>query len=149
MRALLDVNVLIALLDAGHIHHRSATSWLAAHLGEGWATCPITLNGCIRLMAQPAYPNGAPPGVIAARLREAMAGKAHEFWPDDLNVVSDAALDWTQVLGSRQLTDAYLLALAVRHGGCFVTLDQGVPLAAVAGAQPESLVVLDQAPTAV
>ena len=100
-------------------------------------------------MAQPAYPNGAPPGVIAARLREAMAGKAHEFWPDDLNVVSDAALDWTQVLGSRQLTDAYLLALAVRHGGCFVTLDQGVPLAAVAGAQPESLVVLDQAPTAV
>ena len=73
-----------------------------------------------------------------------MAADAHRFWPDDLNVVSDPALDWTVVLGSRQLTDAYLLALAVRHQGCFVTLDQGVPLAAVVGAPSESLVVLDQ-----
>lgn len=145
MRALLDVNVLIALLDADHVHHRSATRWLAANLGEGWASCPIAINGCIRIMAQPAYPNAAPPRLIAERLREAMAGAAHQFWPDDLNVVSDSALDWNAVLVSRQLTDAYLLALAVRHEGRFVTLDQGVSLTAVPGARPESLVVLDEA----
>ncbi|MDZ7589704.1 MAG: TA system VapC family ribonuclease toxin [Rubrivivax sp.] len=143
MRALLDVNVLIALLDPDHVHHRSATRWLVQNLHSGWASCPLTQNGCIRIMSQPAYPNGAPPGRIASRLREAMHTPAHEFWPDDLDGVASTALDWTVILSSRQLTDAYLLALAVRRGGRFVTLDRGVPLAAVEGAQPQSLVVLD------
>jgi hypothetical protein len=145
MRALLDVNVLIALLDPDHLHHRSATAWLAARLPQGWASCPITLNGCIRIMSQPSYPNGAAPGLVASRLREAMQSPAHVFWPDDVNVVGDDVLDWRVVLGSRQLTEAYLLALAVRHGGRFVTLDQGVLPAAVAGATSETLVVLDPA----
>jgi toxin-antitoxin system PIN domain toxin len=143
MRALLDVNILIALLDPDHIHHRSATAWLVAHLDAGWASCPLTLNGCIRIMSLPAYPNSAAPGLIVGRLREALQSPAHVFWPDDLNLASDPLFDWTVVLGSRQITDAYLLALAVRHGGRFVTLDRGVPLAAVAGAGPESLVVID------
>jgi len=143
MRALLDVNVLIALLDPDHVHHRSATAWLAANLHDGWASCPLTLNGCIRIMSLPAYPNGGAPGLIAGRLREAVQTPAHDFWPDDLNVVSDPVLDWRVVLGSRQLTDAYLLALAVRRGGRFVTLDRGVALAAVAGAAADALVVID------
>jgi len=143
MRALLDVNVLIALLDPDHVHHRSATGWLVQNLHLGWASCPLTQNGCIRIMSQSAYPNGAAPGRIANRLREAMQAPAHEFWPDDIDGVASTALDWTVILGSRQLTDAYLLALAVRRGGRFVTLDRGVPLAAVQGAQPQALVVLD------
>ncbi len=69
MRALLDVNVLIALLDPDHVHHRSATGWLVQNLHLGWASCPLTQNGCIRIMSQPAYPNGAPPGRIASLLR--------------------------------------------------------------------------------
>ncbi|HSM22906.1 MAG TPA: VapC toxin family PIN domain ribonuclease [Rubrivivax sp.] len=113
------------------------------NLHLGWASCPLTQNGCIRVMSQPAYPNGAPPGRIANRLREAMQVPAHEFWPDDVDGVASTALNWTVILGSRQLTDAYLLALAVRRGGRFVTLDRGVPLAAVEGAQPQALVVLD------
>lgn len=141
-RALLDVNVLIALLDAAHIHHRKATDWLVANLRRGWATCPITQNGCIRIMSQSAYPNSAAPGVIAGRLQEAMAASAHEFWPDDLSVAAGKVLDWSSVLGSRQVTDAYLLALAVHHGGRFVTLDRGVALAAVPGASAISLVSL-------
>ena len=68
---------------------------------------------------------------------------AHEFWPDDIDGVTSTTLDWAVILGSRQLTDAYLLALAVHRGGRFVTLDRGVPLAAVDGAQPQALVVLD------
>lgn len=60
MVALLDVNVLIALLDEGHMHHAAATRWLSDHLGAGWASCPLTQNGCIRILSQTAYPNRAP-----------------------------------------------------------------------------------------
>ena len=73
MRALLDVNVLIALLDAAHVHHRLATAWLARELKFGWASCPITQLGCIRIMSQPAYPGALRTGDIATRLGEACA----------------------------------------------------------------------------
>ena len=64
MRALLDVNVLIALLDAAHMHHARATQWLQQEIAHGWASCPLTQNGCLRIMAQPAYPQALP---LAAR----------------------------------------------------------------------------------
>jgi toxin-antitoxin system PIN domain toxin len=142
MRALLDVNVLIAMLDAAHVHHRKARSWLEANIETGWASCPITQNGCLRVLSQPAYPGARPPAVIAALLGEATATRWHAFWPDDLSLVQPGVIDWRHVLGSRQLTDAYLLALAVRHGGRLVTLDRSVPLAVVAGAEQQNLVVL-------
>ena len=59
MRALLDVNVLIALLDAEHLHHEAARRWLRNNIQHGWATCPITQNGCLRIMAQTGYSNSA------------------------------------------------------------------------------------------
>lgn len=142
MRALLDVNVLIALLDAAHVHHREARAWLGDNIDDGWASCPITQNGCIRILSQHAYPGAQPPAAIAARLAEAVETRWHEFWPDDLSLVESGALDWQQILGSRQLTDAYLLALAVRRGGRLVTLDRAVPLAAVPGASEQHLVTL-------
>ena len=49
MRALLDVNVLLALFDANHIHHQLARDWLVAHADEGWASTPITENGFVTL----------------------------------------------------------------------------------------------------
>ena len=64
MRALLDVNVLIALLDRDHVHHSRARSWLVTHAASGWASCPLTENGCVRIMAQPAYPNPLPPSRV-------------------------------------------------------------------------------------
>lgn len=142
MRALLDVNVLIALLDAAHVHHHKARTWLEHNIDDGWASCPITQNGCIRILSQHAYPGAQPPGAIAARLAEATEARWHEFWPDDLSVVDPGALDWGQILGSRQLTDAYLLALAVRRSGRLVTLDRSVPLAAAPGASDHHLVTL-------
>jgi len=142
MRALLDVNVLIALLDAGHVHHGSATAWLAREIGHGWASCPITQNGAIRIMSQPAYPGPLPAAEVAARLSEAATGPAHEFWPADLDLLGNGTLDWSRVLGHRQVTDAYLLALAVRHGGRFVTLDRRIPIKAVRGAQADHLAVI-------
>jgi toxin-antitoxin system PIN domain toxin len=142
MRALLDVNVLIALLDAAHVGHARATRWLAGEVEAGWASCPLTQNGCIRIMSQPAYPGALAAAEVAGRLAEAAANASHAFWPDDLSLLDDGVLDWSKVLGHRQVTDHYLLALAVRHRGRFVTFDARVSHAAVVGSKPRHLVVL-------
>ena len=142
MRALLDVNVLIALLDAGHAHHRHATDWLAANLDHGWASCPITQNGCVRIMSQPGYPMPLPAGEVAARLTEAAADASHEFWPDAVSLLEAGRFAWGRLLGPRQVTDAYLLALAVEYGGRFVTFDQRIGLQALPAAKRRHCVVL-------
>ena len=142
MRALLDVNVLIALLDAGHIHHRLATAWLQREIGAGWASCPITQNGCIRILSQPAYPGALPAAEVAQRLGEAAAGAEHQFWPDDVSLLEAGRFDWQRVLGPRQVTDVYLLALAVRHGGRLVTFDRRIQAGAVGGAVEANLAVI-------
>jgi toxin-antitoxin system PIN domain toxin len=142
MRALLDVNVLIALLDADHVHHVAASDWLARNLEYGWASCPITQNGCIRIMSQPRYPNPLPAAQVAARLAGAAATAHHEFWPDSVSLLDPARIDRSRLLNSHQVTDAYLLALAVRHAGRFVTFDRAIPIAAAAGATPAHLEVL-------
>jgi uncharacterized protein len=142
MRALLDVNVLIALLDSRHIHHGLAIRWLADHGELGWASCPITQNGCIRILSQPGYPNTVPAYQVAQRLTEAAAHPWHVFWPDSISLLQPGCLQWDQVLSSRHLTDVYLLTLAVHMGGCFVTLDRGVPLQAVDKARADNLLTL-------
>lgn len=142
MRALLDVNVLIALLDGSHIHHRLATDWLERHIDAGWASSPITQNGCIRIMSQQSYPNSVPVAQVAERLTEATQHPSHQFWADTVSLLQPDSIVWNKVLSSRHVTDAYLLALAVQQGGRFVTLDRGVPLAAVNGALSAHLVVI-------
>lgn len=142
MRALLDVNVLVALLDASHLHHRAATDWLAAHADAGWASCPLTQNGCLRILSLPSYPNAQPPAAVAERLAVALAREQHEFWPDSVSLLETGRLHWDRVLTSRQVTDTYLLALATARGGRLVTFDRGIPLGAVRGAAPQHLLTL-------
>ena len=142
MRALLDVNVLIALHDSDHVHHGLASRWFQAHAGQGWASCPLTQNGCLRIMAQPAYPQALPLAAVAQRLGQAAATPAHLFIADDYSLLDADSLHWPQLLGHRQVTDAYLLGLAVRHGCRFVSFDARVNLAAVPGAKAEHLWVL-------
>ncbi|MBI3345419.1 MAG: PIN domain-containing protein [Gammaproteobacteria bacterium] len=142
MRALLDVNVLIALLDGSHLHHDLVTDWLAGHIDEGWASSPITQNGCIRILSQPGYPNPVPAAAVAKRLAEAAQHPSHAFWADSISLLQSGYLMWERILSSRHVTDAYLLALAVQQGGRFVTLDRGIPLDAVGRALPEHLVVI-------
>jgi len=142
MVALLDVNVLVALLDADHMHHTAATHWLSEHLDAGWASCPLTQNGCIRILSQAAYPNRAPAAEVAARLAEATRNPVHHFWPDAVSLLTPGLMEWNKLLTGRHITDAYLLALAVKNHGVFVTLDQGIPLSAVQGARGEHLLVL-------
>ena len=142
MRSLLDVNVLIALLDSGHTHHLAATSWLEKEVRHGWASCPITQNGCIRVMSQPAYPQALPATLVAQRLAEAAQGRDHEFWPDDVNLLEPGNCDWSRILGHRQVTDVYLLLLAVKHGGRLVTLDRRISVESVPQAGADQLAII-------
>jgi len=142
MRALLDVNVLLALQDQAHLQHGRATQWMQAHWDLGWASCPLTQNGCMRILSQASYPNAQTPNAVRERLLEATSHPAHRFYPDDFSLLADGVLNWSHVVGSRQLTDAYLLALAVRHELRFVSFDRGIALPAVRGAQAHHLVTL-------
>lgn len=142
MRALLDINVLIALLDADHSMHAQAVGWFVANAVNGWASCPITQNGCVRVMSHPGYPNPLKVGAVIERLAEAIATPQHEFWADDVSLLDSRVADRTRIHGPRQVTDLYLLALAVCHGGCFVSFDASIPRTAIAGAERKHLVSL-------
>lgn len=142
MRALLDVNVIIALLDSGHVMHHSACSWLERNLNQGWATCPLTQTGVVRIMAQPAYPNTQPAQLVAARLVEACDHPSHAFWPQEISLLQDGLIRWERILGPRQITDAYLLALAVAQGGRLVSFDQRIEPQQVPGATASHLCVI-------
>ena len=142
MRALLDVNVLIALLDSDHASHNPAIDWFATHAQDGWASCPITQNGCIRIMSNPGYPNPLPVQAVNERLAQACHQKIHEFWPDEVSLLESDVVDSTRIHGPRQLTDLYLLALAVRRGGRLITFDTGIPLAAVRNATMQNVLTL-------
>ncbi len=136
------MNVLIALLDADHISHARAMGWFASEGANGWASCPITQNGCIRIMSSPTYPNALPVRSVIQRLAAAARAEQHAFWPDDVSLLDVRIADPMRLHGPRQLTDAYLLALAVRRRGRFVTFDASVPREAVVGAERRHLVVL-------
>lgn len=142
MRSLLDVNVLLALFDQDHVDHVIAQDFAAGELADGWATCPITQNGFVRIISQPRYPSPVPTSEALQRLAEATADPSHEFWADDLSLTDEAVLKPAALLGPRQVTDAYLLALAVHHGGRLVTFDTTVPHGAVAAATRAHLTVL-------
>lgn len=142
-RALLDVNVWIALLDDAHQFSEEANAFIEAPEAR-IATCPLVENGVIRIMAMPSYGRGGgvPMIQVRQRLQEACASLDHAFWPDDVSLRDDALVDFSRVQGHQQVTDLYLLALAVRHGGRLVTFDRAVALSSVRGATPEHLLVL-------
>ncbi|MGH8673047.1 MAG: TA system VapC family ribonuclease toxin [Burkholderiales bacterium] len=142
MRALLDVNVLIALTDANHAFHNAAKHWIVEHGESGWATCPLTQNGCIRILSQPGYPAPLRLPDALARLARMCAAAAHEFWPDDVSLLDASVANHAHIHGPRQITDLYLLALAVEHSGRLVTFDAPIPLSAIRGAQKKHLAVI-------
>ncbi len=142
MRSLLDVNVLIALLDSDHIHHARARAWLEKNVKGGWASCPITQNGCVRIMSQPSYPNRLPTAAVVERLAAAADHPLHAFWADDCSFLDRRHVLPDRVHGPKQVTDIYLLALAVKNQGRFATFDDGIPLSAVPGATKRNLAVI-------
>lgn len=142
MRALLDVNALIALHDANHVHHGVVSQWLIEHMDEGWASCALTQNGCLRIMATPGYSNPQPLPLLVRMLQRSTQSAAHAFWASGPSMLDASCFQHGHIHSPRQLTDLYLLALAVAHEGRLVTFDQRIPLSAVHGATQKHLVVL-------
>ena len=117
---LLDANVLIALYDDDHCHHGVVASWYVA-LQQDFATCPIVEGALVRWVIRLFGQSGS---VIATReLRKLAANPRHCFWADDL---AYASIQWDGVFGHKQVTDAYLAALARKHHGRIATLDRGL-----------------------
>ena len=143
MRHLLDVNVWVALLDEAHVFHAQALGFMQKRRVQ-IATCPLVENGVIRVLNLPGYSVVGPVGfsAVAGKLNEICAGLDHEFWPDRLSLRTPGVVNWPRVLGHNQITDVYLLALAVAQGGCLVTLDHRVALSTVAGATADNLMLL-------
>jgi toxin-antitoxin system PIN domain toxin len=141
--ALLDVNVLVALFDPDHIHHDAAHDWFADHRDAGWATCPITENGFVRVVTNPRF-HTSPlrPAVAIEHLRKFCASGGHHFWKDAVPLCDERIFNLSAARGHAQLTDVYLLGLAARSGGCLATFDRSIPLGAVIGARRDMLTVI-------
>jgi len=135
MVALLDVNLLIALFDATHIHHEEAHLWFADNRECRWATCAITENAVVRILSNPTYPGRRTTMQDAtSRLDRFCGSDQHEFWTDSVSLRNGDRFRLHHVQGHRQLTDVYLLGLAVENQGRLATLDASIPLRSVAGA---------------
>ena len=141
--ALLDVNVLVALFDPDHVHHEAAHGWFAANRAAGWATCPLTENGLIRVLANPAYTSTPEtPAAIVRRLRAFCSSGKHFFWADEVSFRDSRLFAPTAPATHRQVTDVYLLGLAKRKGGRLATFDGSIPLTAVTDATRAHLEII-------
>jgi len=123
---LLDVNVLVARFWEPHVFHHKVRSWMASHAQHGWATCPITQAGFVRTISNPAFSPDAPHPTeaihwLAETLKE---DSSHRFWADDLQVSAACTAFFPRLSGFKQLTDAYLLGLALHNKTRLLTLDR-------------------------
>jgi len=143
--SLLDVNVLVALFQPDHVHHDLAHDWFAENRQAGWATCPITETGLVRLLANPrVHPGGIAVPAVVERLRRFQSDRAHEWWEANVSLADPKLFQMTAIRGHRQTTDVYLAGLAHSRGGKLVTFDRAVLWNAVTGAKPSLVEVLSQ-----
>jgi len=127
MTNLLDVNVLVAMAWPTHEAHGKVLNWLKEHAREGWATCPVTQIAFVRLLSNPQFSPDALTSEEALTLLEAnLAHPVHRFWPDAIGFAEALRSFEGKLQGHRQVTDAYLLGLALHHKGRLVTLDRGI-----------------------
>lgn len=124
---LLDTNVLVALLWPSHAEHAVAARWFQRHRASGWASCPLTQSGFVRIVSNPAFSRDAvTPREASELLAVNTAAGDHVFWSDDLPYAEASAFAGARLVGHQQVTDAYLLGLAIRRAGVLVTLDKGI-----------------------
>lgn len=143
MRYLADVNVWVALLDEAHVFHAQALAFFSRRKLE-ISTCPLVENGVIRVLNLPGYSTLGPAGFepVRKKVRDICASMDHVFWADDVSLCHDGVVNWPRVMGHSQITDVYLLALAVAKRGCLATLDHRVALSTVMGASDKNLLRL-------
>ena len=124
MATLLDVNLLVSLAWPNHVHHQVALEWFQRNHAEGWATCPLTESGFVRVSSNVAIvPAARTPREAILLLRRIVALPHHEFWHDDVSLATSATLAQIPLVGHRQVTDAHLLALTLHRRGRLATLD--------------------------
>jgi hypothetical protein len=126
---LLDVNVLVSLAWPNHVLHEAAHRWFAARqrAKQRWATCPITQSGFVRVSSNSRIvPEARSPAEAIQLLAQMIALPGHEFWSDDISIVSSRHVARRKLMGHGQVTDAHLLALAIARRGVLATLDGGV-----------------------
>lgn len=141
--ALLDVNVLVALANPDHIHHDAAHDWFADHHDGGWATCPLTENGFVRVLSHPQLGTRVErPETLIAMLDRFRRHEHHHFWPEHVSLTDQRIFNRAFIAGPRQLTDIYLLGLAINRKGLLATFDRTIPVGAVLGATKSSLSVI-------
>lgn len=127
MVALIDINVLVAMTYTTDAAHASCSEWFARSGSRGWATCPFTQAGYIRLLTNPAMSRNALTVAEAiSRLDRQLAHPGHHFWAAELGLPDVGRYFPDRLQGHRQITDAYLLALAIHRGGVLVTRDGGI-----------------------
>ena len=141
-RALLDVSVLIALFHPEHVHHEIAHDWFDEQLPFGFATCPLTENGFVRVVTNPRGPVREDRGTVLTSLRALCENPQHDFWPDAVSLRDDTLFDRQVHVSYLQLTDVYLLALATRMRGTLATFDGSIPLRAIRGATRDALTLI-------
>ena len=140
MVALLDVNLLIALFDPAHVHHEAAHAWFAIDRRHQWATCPVTENAFVPILSNPVYPGQSTTiDDSVARLQNFCSQREHVFWPGSASIRERGRFRWNHVQGYRQLTDVYLLSLAVSNEGRLATFDSTISLRAIEGAKGQNL----------
>ena len=124
---LLDTNVLVALLWPSHAQHGLAAKWFARNRSKKWATCPLTESGFVRIVSNPAFSRDAVmPREAVGVLNANTAARDHVFWPDELPFETVTAFAGVRLVGHQQVTDAYLLGLAIHRGGVLATLDEHI-----------------------
>jgi toxin-antitoxin system PIN domain toxin len=140
---LLDVNVLIALAWPHHVSHSQAHEWFERHASAGWATCPLTQTAFVRISSNPGIiATAVSPRTAYALLADMMKHPKHQFWPDDISLDAFSAELSGALVGHRQVTDAYLLRLALEHEGQLATFDRGILSLASEGSPLRKAVVL-------
>ncbi|MGH9423086.1 MAG: TA system VapC family ribonuclease toxin [Thermoanaerobaculia bacterium] len=141
--SLLDVNLLIALAWPNHVHHRAALKWFERNRKSGWATCPLTQSGFVRVSSNPRVLGSTrSPREAIDLLRRIVAAPDHVFWHDDISIAASEFVDETRLLGHGQITDAHVLAIALRNGGRLATLDRAIRHLVPASVPAEDAIVL-------
>lgn len=137
-----DVNVLIALFDASHLHHAIAEDLFMNGMRDGWASSPLTENGFIRIVSNPSYINSMSVADATALLATAINNTTHRRLIEDISLLDSTRFRTSQLVSHKQVTDLFLIGLAVRHDVCLVTFDRNIALSAAIGVQDRHIKVL-------
>ena len=143
MIALLDVNVLVALAWPNHVFHAPVRNWFRAQQSSGWATCPTTENGFIRVSSNTKIiPEAKSPLESAIFLKNLISLPGHVFWPEETSILNDRWITLQKIHTHRQIADAHLLSLAIQKKGCLATFDRGIFSLVPEGVKGEKAVCL-------